>query len=414
MDLNSLIYGLGISGLFASRAFIPAFIASFMLRYGDSFPFLKEIDFIQNAGGGEPTWFTNGYVITALGVLSALEIIATKIPEAEETLERVNKYLKTGMAAATYFGFLSTADKSYIEGNLLVMQAGFISNIWGLLSTANTYLFANLRSGLLEMLFEADQDDDLGLRKLISWAEDGWAVIGFFWLIIYPLVVLTILGVIVGSAFLLKKYYDRKEEKSRVICSGCSGKNYPSATECRTCHTPVETPVQIGMFGQSKTKPAEDREKHMLRLVEKKRCPACANRLDERNPKQTCKSCGHHLFSNEVFTKDYLGTIAGRLPVVLIISLALSFIPFLGLIIGIIIYRIQLVAPFRRYIPLHRSFFIKWMIRIFFLFLIVLQIIPGVGGVVVPIMAFISYRAYRGSFLKSLELEAQGRNFIAT
>ena len=116
MDLNTLIYGLGISGLFASRAFIPAFISSFMLRYGDSVPFLKEIDFIQNAGGGEPTWFTNGYVITALGVLSALEMVATKIPEAEEALESVNKYLKTGMVAATYFGFLSTADKSYIEG----------------------------------------------------------------------------------------------------------------------------------------------------------------------------------------------------------------------------------------------------------------------------------------------------------
>ena len=406
MDLNTLIYGLGISGLFASRAFIPAFISAFVLRFGDSFPFLNKIDFIQNAGGGEPTWFTNGYVITALGVLSALEIIATKIPEAEEALESVNKYLKTGMVAATYFGFLSTADKSYIEGNLLVMQAGFISNIWGLLSTANTYFFASLRSGLLEMLFEADQDDDLGLRKLISWAEDGWAVIGFFWLILYPLVVLAILGLVLGGAFLLKKYFEYKEEKSRINCSGCDEKNYPSATECHSCHTPVPSPVKIGMFGQSKTDPAEDIEKHKLRLVEKKRCPACATRLENRNPKQSCQSCGHELFSDEIFARDYLSGIAGRVPLVLIISLGLSFIPLLGLVIGIIIYRIQLVAPFRRYIPLHRSFFIKWMIRFFFLFMIILQVIPGVGGIAVPIMAFVSYRTYRGSFVKSLGLNS--------
>jgi hypothetical protein len=377
-----------------------------VLRFGDSFPFLNKIDFIQNAGGGEPTWFTNGYVITALGVLSALEIIATKIPEAEEALESVNKYLKTGMVAATYFGFLSTADKSYIEGNLLVMQAGFISNIWGLLSTANTYFFASLRSGLLEMLFEADQDDDLGLRKLISWAEDGWAVIGFFWLILYPLVVLAILGLVLGGAFLLKKYFEYKEEKSRINCSGCDEKNYPSATECHSCHTPVPSPVKIGMFGQSKTDPAEDIEKHKLRLVEKKRCPACATRLENRNPKQSCQSCGHELFSDEIFARDYLSGIAGRVPLVLIISLGLSFIPFLGLVIGIIIYRIQLVAPFRRYIPLHRSFFIKWMIRFFFLFMIILQVIPGVGGIAVPIMAFVSYRTYRGSFVKSLGLNS--------
>ncbi|MCZ6673146.1 MAG: DUF4126 family protein [Verrucomicrobia bacterium] len=404
MDLNTLIYGLGISGLFASRAFIPAFISSFMLRYGEYFPILKDIDFLQKVGGGEPSWFTNGYVITALGVLSILEIGATKIPEAEEALESVNKYLKTGMVAATYFGFMSTADKGFIEGNLMVMQAGFMSGIWGTISTANTYLFASLRSSILEVLFEADQDDDLGLRKLISWAEDGWAVIGFFWLIIYPIVVLIILGVIFGSAFLLKKHYDRKEEKSKIDCGECEATNYPSATECHSCHAPVASPVKVGLFGQSKSDPAEDVAKHKLRLAEKKRCPACATRLSERNPHQTCDTCGHELFKNSTIAKDYLGMVAGRLPLVLIISLGLSFIPFLGLVIGVIIYRIQLVAPFRRYIPLHRSLFIKWMIRLLFFVLIAVQLIPGVGGIVVPIMAIISYMAYRGSFVKGLNL----------
>ena len=402
MDLNSLIYGLGISGLFASRAFIPAFISSFMLRYGNSFPILGEIDFLKTAGGGEPTWFTNGYVITALGVLSILEIGATKIPEAEEALESINKYLKTGMVAATYLGFLSTADKSYIEGNLMVMQAGVMSNIWLVLSTANTYFFASIRSGILEVLIEADEGDDLGLRKILSWAEDGWAVIGFFWLIVYPIVVLIILGIILGGAFLIKKYYERKEERSRIDCSNCGETNYPSATECHSCHTPVDAPVKVGLFGQSKSDPAGDVGKHKFRLVEKKRCPACANRLSKRAPQQTCDSCGHELFNDPEFAKDYIAGVASRLPVVLIISLGLSFIPFLGLVIGVIIYRIQLVAPFRRYIPMHRSFFIKWMIRLLFIVLIAVQLIPGVGGVVVPVMALISFMAYKGSFAKSL------------
>ncbi|MCB1120193.1 MAG: DUF4126 family protein, partial [Verrucomicrobiae bacterium] len=167
--MNSLIYGLGISGLFASRAFLPAFISSVVLRYGNEFPFLKDVAFLQNVGGGEPTWFTNGYVILALGVLSILEIAATKIPEAEEAMESVNKYLKTGMVAATYLGFLSAADKSYIEGNLIVTQAGIMSNVWLFISTANTYICSSIRSGILEVLFEADEDDSLGLRKLIAW-----------------------------------------------------------------------------------------------------------------------------------------------------------------------------------------------------------------------------------------------------
>ena len=403
MDLNSLIYGLGISGLFASRAFLPAFISSVVLRWGDHFPFLSNIDFLQNIGGGEPTWFTNGYVITALGVLSMLEVGATKIPEAEEALESVSKYLKTGMVAATYFGFLSTADKAYIEGNLLVMQAGFLANVWGFISIANTYITSGIRNGIMELLFEADEDDSLGLRKMIAWAEDAWAVIGFFWLIIYPIVVLIILAVLLGSAFLLKKYFQYKEERSKVTCESCGEQNYPCATECHNCHTPIPNPVRVGLFGQSKNdRPAEDLAKHKLHLAEKKRCPACGTRLEDRNPHQTCGTCGHELFKDPDFASDYLSMVGGRLVPVLLICLALSFIPFLGLVIGVIIYRVQLVAPFRRYIPLHRSFFIKWMIRLFFIILIAVQLIPGVGAVVVPLMALISYRSYRKSFVESL------------
>ena len=407
MDLNSLIYGLGISGLFASRAFLPAFISSAVLRYGDSFPFLKDIDFLQNVGGGEPTWFTNGYVITALGVLSILEMGATKIPEAEEALESVSKYLKTGMVAATYLGFLSTADKAFIEGELLAVHAGIFANIWGFISTANTYIAASIRSGIMELLFEADEDDSLGLRKIIAWAEDAWAVIGFFWLIIYPIAVLIILGSLLGIAFLLKKYFQYKEERSKVTCESCGAQNYPCATECHNCHTPVPSPVTVGLFGQSKNdQPAEDLAKHKLRLAEKKRCPACGTRLEKRDPQQTCDTCGHELFKDPNFARDYLSMVTGRLAPVLLITLALSFIPFLGLVIGVIIYRVQLVAPFRRYIPLHRSFLIKWMIRLLFFFLIAVQLIPGVGGVVVPLMALISYRSYRKSFVKGLSLPA--------
>jgi len=404
MDLNSLIYGLGISGLFASRAFLPAFISSAVLRFGDSIPYLKNVDLLNNIGGGEPTWFTNGWVILVLGALSIFEIGATKIPEAEEALESVSKYLKTGMVAATYLGFLSVKDQGYIEGNLLVMHAGIASNIWLAISTANTYFFASIRSGILEVLFEADEDDSLGLRKFISWAEDAWAVIGFFWLIIYPLVVLVVMGIILGGAYLLKKYFEYKEEKSKVACGECAENNYPSATECHSCHAPIPNPVKVGLFGQSKSDAVGDVVRHRLRLAEKKRCPSCATRLEERNPYQTCSCCGHELFKDSQIARDYLDMVGGRLVPVLLVSLGLSFIPFLRLVIGVIVYRIQLVAPFRRYIPLHRSFFIKWMIRIFFFILIAVQLIPGVGGVVVPIMAILNYKAYRRSFVKELKL----------
>ncbi|MCB1122945.1 MAG: hypothetical protein KJT03_15425, partial [Verrucomicrobiae bacterium] len=231
----------------------------------------------------------------------------------------------------------------------------------------------------------------------------AWAIIGFFWLIIYPFVVLAIIGSLVGIAYLLKKYFAYREERSKVDCESCGEKNYPCATECFSCHTLLTTPVRVGFFGQSKkNKPAENVEKHKLLLTEKKRCPACGTRLETRNPHQACPSCGHELFKDPQFAQDYLSMVGNRLFPVLLICLGLSFIPFIGLVIGVIIYRVNLVAPFRRYIPLHSSFFIKWMIRLFFFILIAVQLIPGVGAVVVPVMALINYRSYRRSFVKVL------------
>lgn len=407
MDLNALFYGLGISGLFASRAFLPAFITAAVLRWGDNFTdlpiigeLLSKVNFLD-AIGSEPTWFTNGYVITALGLFAALEIAATKIPEAEEALESVNKYLKTGMMAATYFGFVSTTDAEFLNENMLI-QAGIMANFWGLLGMANTYVMSSIRGSLLEILFDADDGDDLGARNLIAWAEDGWVIVGFIWLIVYPAAVLLILGIVFGFFFLIKKYLNYKEEKSKIECAECNTSLYPCATECYSCHTPVPSPVKIGMFGQPKDEAAGDVEKLKFRLVEKKRCPVCATRFEERSTIQSCETCGHKPFENSEWVSDYITRITLRLPIVLLICFGLSFIPFLGLVIGVLYYRVQIVAPFRRYIPWHRSFFVKWLVRFVFFILIAVQLIPGAGGFVVPVMALLSYLAYKRSFKKSL------------
>jgi hypothetical protein len=91
MDLTSLLYLTGTSGFFTSRAFIPAFFTAVFLRYGNYFPMIGDLEFVQ-ATGSEPTWFTNNFTILALGVLSIIEVGATKIPEAQELLDGMHKY----------------------------------------------------------------------------------------------------------------------------------------------------------------------------------------------------------------------------------------------------------------------------------------------------------------------------------
>ena len=73
-----------------------------------------------------------------------------------------------------------------------------------------------------------------------------------------------------------------------------------------------------------------------------------------------------------------------------------------GLIPGVLCYRLTVVAPFRRYVPLGQRFCMKWFIWAFFFVLIALQWIPVAGAVVIPLMALTSYTAYRVGFASGL------------
>ncbi|HKJ91131.1 MAG TPA: DUF4126 domain-containing protein, partial [Oceanipulchritudo sp.] len=126
MDLNSLIYLAGASGFFTSRAFIPAFFTATFLRYGQYFPFLGDLEFIQ-ATGSEPTWFTSNLTILTLGVLAIVEVGATKIPEAQELLEGFHKYAKTGVAGLSALGVLTSRDITFIEQT--ISQAGVLDMV---------------------------------------------------------------------------------------------------------------------------------------------------------------------------------------------------------------------------------------------------------------------------------------------
>ena len=103
------------------------------------------------------------------------------------------------------------------------------------------------------------------------------------------------------------------------------------------------------------------------------------------------------------FAHRYLDYIGVRLPRVGLACAVLSLIPIIGLVPGVIYYRMALVAPFRRYLPLGRRFLIKWFMRLVLFVLIAFQWVPLAGGLVVPLMALLSYTAYRSSY-KSLAL----------
>ena len=58
----------------------------------------------------------------------------------------------------------------------------------------------------------------------------------------------------------------------------------------------------------------------------------------------------------------------------------------------------SIVAPFRRYIPPGRGFFLRWGVRLAILVLVAFQWVSVAGGQAVPSMALISYAAYRSAY----------------
>ena len=395
MDLTSLLYLTGASGFFTSRAFIPAFFTAVFLRYGEAFPMIGDLPFVQ-ATGAEPTWFTSNWTILALGVLSLAEVGATKVPEVQEMLEGAHKYTKSGLAALVALGVLGSRDVAFIEQT--IAQAGVFDTVVAAVMAGLVFFFNTLRSGFMELLAMSDPDDDLGIRTLISWFEDLWSSFGIFLLLLYPLIIIGLVALVLAFLYTAKKLAERREERSRIPCPTCGELIYASAPACPKCHSKQEAPLDVGFFGQTVERPAQPGQAHALRLVSKRRCPKCATRIKERGLPQTCPECKNTILGEPEDQAAYLGNVQRRLPKVLGITFLMSLVPVIGIIPGIIYYRIQLVAPFRAYIPAGKGLVLRWAVRIIFLILISLQLIPGLGGLMVPLMALISYSIYSAYF----------------
>ena len=395
MDVNVLVHGLGSIGMFSSRAFLPAFITAISLRYGDVIPYLKDIDLVNHAAQ-EPIWLTHGATIAILGFLSILEMAADKIPEARIALQEIDGYTKTALAGLTFLGLVSAVDIDFIEKT--IAQAGVFDTVFTAVIAGAAYIASRMRKSLLELLRTADEDDDLGIQNFISWVEDIWAAFGILALLLFPILMLIVNGIALGLLFLAQKYATYREEKSKVDCTQCGESVYRSAMACPHCGEKREHPSRVGTLGQSKKEPEKDLETHPYNLVAKKRCPVCATRFKNRTVNQNCDACGHQLLAEKEFARNYLHRIRKRVPGVCGISFLFSLIPIIGLIPGVIYYRLRLVGPFRQYIPLSQSFILKWLIRLLFLLLISLQWIPGLGGFVIPVMALISYSVFSAQF----------------
>ncbi len=399
MDFSSLLYSLGLSGFFSSRAFLPAFITAFALKYGDQLPFLKGLDFIQSLGEA-PAWLTHPVVVWGLGALALCELLADKSPELRELMDEGMVYAKTGASAAVSFGIFSDADVKAVED--IVSMAGFFDTIPAALSGGLTYFLSRIRLGAVSILSEADEDDTLGVRGFISWCEELWASFGVWILFGAPLLMSLLVGAAFGSLWLARKRHEAKMEAAKVACPKCGARIHPFATACFSCGERRERPNRLSFLAKTLEEVEPDPTAQKVRLLELKRSPLSGEAVKGRGVDLSCEEDGTKLFGDPDLTRRYLETVDSRLVKVMLVVAAFGLVPILGLVIGVVYYRFQLVAPFRRYLPLSRGIVVKWLIRLVFLVLALFQLVPVLGAVSVPIMAWLNHRFYRGAFRSEL------------
>ncbi len=407
LTLSSFLASAGSIGLFASRAFVTAFSVAALLKWGPEVGWINDWGLLEKIKD-VPAWFTHDITVSILGVLAVLEIAAAKSSDARAALNEVDRFFKSGMAFVTMLathGIISHADADVIRqisASIEPLQAG-VGDIGvgvglAMFSAAGVWYASGARGAMMDLMIEADPEDDTMIAGLFSWAEDLWTIFGAVLLVFFPIIMLGITVVLLGVLALAQRWVKKREEKSKVACGECGESRYRSAVVCPSCKAPNLEVHRINWLGQTTTEPIWNAKAHPYLLMQKQRCPVCATHLRSRKIHQTCDACGHNLFADQDEVGAYIKGLDQRMPQVLLMTAVMSFIPVIGLIPAVIFYRLQLVSPLRRYLSLRRSIPARWGLRLLIFILCWVQIIPGIGIIAMPMMAFVSYGVYRKLF----------------
>jgi hypothetical protein len=402
MTLPTVLYTLSSVPIFASRPFLAAFVTALLARYGTELPWIGD-NAIVVALAGSPAWFRGGTCASVLGVLALLEVLSAKSPEARAVLEQLDGLVKAAVAMLVSLAVLD-ADTAKTIG--AIQKAGLtLDSAWALVVGAATWAAAELRRKAVELVLEADEGDDIGLQSLLAWAENSWAVLGLLFLVVFPLAALVLSLLTTLGIWLVRRRAEAREERSKLPCVGCATPLRPHATRCHVCQRELEAPRAVGVFGQPKARAAEDRARHAFDLAARKRCPTCAGRLPKQAVQQACATCGKLTFASAAEFERYLDVLAARLPRTLLVALGLGAIPLLGVIPGVVYYRLNLVSGLRGYIPPLRGCTTRWVVRALHFVVIVLQPIPLLGALVLPFMCWSTYAIYRRSLAVRARVE---------
>lgn len=399
--LTYYMTSLGLIPFFTSRAFTPLFASAMIARFAPHWTWLASLP------GGQllsqvPSWASSDMTLLVLFVVTLVEVGAAKSPEVRELLTLFDTKIKAVSAFLVCFAIVRGNPLELVEH---VEKVGVSTQFaWGQ-SFAYTWAFAiggvvwfssTLRNAVFGFLMDVDPDDDLSLQGLLSWMEDAMGFFGVLFVVIMPAAALVASGLAILGLYLMRRYLEHREQSSKLPCPGCATSNPPCGIHCSSCGRRRARIQQVGLLGTVKDAVVTDLAAHRFQLLTRKRCSSCGERLKERRLSQSCTACGTQPFTGHQDVEEYLANLRATLPKTLAILLVLGFIPVVGLIPGIIYYRLSLIASLRTYLPRSVGFAGKWLVRIVNLVLVCLQPIPLLGMLTLPAMCLTNYGVYQG------------------
>ena len=171
-----------------------------------------------------PDWYSGPIALTILGCLALLEVFTGKMGGIQVFIGGIGVPLK--VITGGFFCF-HLAEGDIVQTIHLLTSGSDLREIiqfnpaiiakygWGFMVSGLIFLCSNLRNALYGFLYVIDEDDDLRIRRYLSWAEDGLGVIGVIFVVILPVLALIVAAITVLCIFLLKKHIEIREAKQR-------------------------------------------------------------------------------------------------------------------------------------------------------------------------------------------------------
>ena len=398
MTLTFAVQALAASGPLASRAFAPLLVVLLLAAN----PWIYEhIPYATAPTLPEQVqWMVEWPFLLLIGSLAALELAADKFDEAKMVLDRLLAFVKPCVAVLLPLGLMPAE----VVATMPVLTEAGLGAVGALLIGAAvlTFTLAQARTALLDWLSDLDEDDDLGLRLAISFLEDFWAIVAVLVVVAFPLLALASVVLLFAGWYAMRRLRKHLEDRRRIEHE-CGELVLPAASSCLRCAAPVQARERWD-FGVLSSRMATSLELgpdaahiHGLALLSEGRCPRCAEEhgidtlLDGACP--SCSSMAPQELGPGWFRSYRREVVFRGLKLLLPVTLA-GLIPGFGVAVGILLGKVFVVAPLRRFLGSGWRVGLKWTMRLVTMGFAVLGSLPLLSVIFVPLLLGIYLLVY--------------------